>query len=89
VINNANEGSRSTKKSNREARARERLELKTLRSQVAKIRELIEGAPIPEAEVIPAIEKILSASPTPALSPYWQRQRDLATQANNKGDTIP
>jgi hypothetical protein len=96
---------------NREHRAKDRLELKTLRSQVKQIKELVSSAPISESEVIPTIQKILSQAPdqcsgnfpphkgkipdnivsnettlpNPApLNPYWQRQRDLAAQANKR-----
>ncbi|MGD0071791.1 MAG: hypothetical protein ABSB71_09570 [Candidatus Bathyarchaeia archaeon] len=53
-------------KHNREQRAKERLEFKTLRTQTSKIRELLQSAPTSANEALAEIEKILSASPTPA-----------------------
>jgi hypothetical protein len=72
---------------NREARKAEYTELKTLRAQITRIKEIVQSG-IPGNEAIVSITKILS--PDPSLSPYWQKQKDLALAAqakHNKGDT--
>jgi hypothetical protein len=72
------------RKANREARARERTELKTLRDQVAKIREALSMPPsVSSVEVRGMIERILYpdlAAPTPTLPTPQQEPDPESTQ---------
>jgi hypothetical protein len=74
------------KQANRDARRRERLELKQLRITVKKALELIRCAPIPGDQALKELEIILSdtVTPTPKLSSYWQQQRELSKKADKK-----